>query len=155
MTPSTLGDRPCAGYGVSLIPALLREVEPLGDVGIDEGRKALGRGRRGLGALLGEPLAGIGQRQHGPGVGADLVDDLARRTRRREQAEPAERLNSPARPLSATVGKSGNSAERVDPVVPITRSVPAAMCGVTVDAGENITSMRPPRRSVTAGPVPR
>ena len=53
------------------------------------------------------------------------------------------------------VGKSGNSAERAAPVVPITRSVPAAICGVTTSAGENIMSMRPPRRSVTAGPVPR
>ena len=53
------------------------------------------------------------------------------------------------------VGKSGNSAERADPVVPITRSVPAAICGVTTSAGENIRSMRPPSRSVTAGPVPR
>ena len=53
------------------------------------------------------------------------------------------------------VGKSGNSAERAAPVTPITRSVPAAICGVTTSAGENIRSMRPPSRSVTAGPVPR
>ena len=39
------------------------------------------------------------------------------------------------------MGKSGNSAERAAPVVPITRSVPAEMWGVTVKAGENISGV--------------
>ena len=132
----------------------MREFEPLGDIGVDEGRKVIGRARLGLGPLLGEPLPGLGQ------CSTVLVSALTLATMSRGVPAGANRPNQPSEEVAGqsglgTVAKSGKSAERADPVVPITRSVPAAMCGVTVSAGENITSIRPPRRSVTAGPVPR
>ena len=61
----------------------------------------------------------------------------------------------PGKPVSATVGMSGNSGERSRPVVPIGRKVPAGRWPTTTGAGANIMSMRPPSRSVTAGPLPR
>ena len=57
---------------MSLIPALCARFEPLGDIGVDEGRKVIGRARLGLGPLLSEPLPGLGQCQYGLGISTDL-----------------------------------------------------------------------------------
>ena len=92
--------------------------------------------------------------EHRADIGADLRDDLARRAGRREQPEPAERL---------IAGKSGlgdgrkirkqrraRGARHADHAQRAGRDVRRHH-----QRGENIASMRPPSRSVTAGPVPR
>ena len=64
------------------------EIEPLGDVIIDERAKRIRRTGRRLGSLFGQALLCLGLGERARDVAADLADDLARCRSRREQAEP-------------------------------------------------------------------
>ena len=62
--------------------------------------------------------------------------------------------SSSGRPTSATVGRSGSTPERFGAAQASALSVPALMCGSTIDTAENMTWVRPASRSVTAGEPP-
>ncbi len=62
--------------------------------------------------------------------------------------------SKPGRPLSAIVGISGSRLDRVRLLMPSARSPPAATFACTAGIGANIIAIWPPRRSVSAGPVP-
>ena len=141
---------------LSLIPAFWARSSHLAMSAIDERREqpraCSARARRPARRAAVLASASASTRR---GVGADLARRSRAASRPARTSRTSRATSSSASPVSAMVGKSGNSAERAAPVVPIMRSVPAAMCGVTTSAGENSMSMRPPSRSVTAGPVPR
>src|SRR5260370_34271062 len=59
-------------------------------------------------------------------------------------------VSYPGNPDSETVTRSGAALARRNPVEASATSLPSAMNCNTVDAGENITCRRPPRRSVAA-----
>src|SRR5262249_27235993 len=62
--------------------------------------------------------------------------------------------SKPGRPLSATVGTSGASCERLVEVTASARSLPEAARGIALTAGANIMRICPLRRSVIAGTAP-
>ena len=57
-------------------------------------------------------------------------------------------------PASITVGVLGSAGMRLPVVTASTRSLPALICGIAVEALLKKTSVWPPRRSLMAGPVP-
>ena len=58
------------------------------------------------------------------------------------------------RPLSASVGSSGNAPERLPVATASALTLPALTCGITAAAGSTATSALPERSAVTAGPDP-
>jgi hypothetical protein len=57
-------------------------------------------------------------------------------------------------PASAMVGRSGAMLGRLAAAEASATSLPASTMGITVEAGENITEVRPAIRSVTACGLP-
>ncbi len=62
--------------------------------------------------------------------------------------------SKPGSPASATVGRSGNSAERLAVLTAIPLILPAFICGTAVAAVANTSCMLPATRSIIAGPPP-
>ena len=97
----------------------------------------------------------IRQHEDAAGIGADLVDDIARRARPARTGRTSRATGSPAGPSRRRSENPGTA-----PSAPRRSCRSHAACRRRCAAsprrrGENIRSMRPPSRSVTAGPVPR
>ena len=60
-----------------------------------------------------------------------------------------------ARPISLSVGRSGKSGERVEPIAARARMVPSAICCLTKPVLNTATSSRPASRSTIPGGRPR
>ena len=126
---------------------------PFREIVADEGGKVLGATAGLVKTLHGKAGADVGHFEGLIGGLGQPLDDVAGvPAGARSPNQP--KVSYPGRPASATVTRSGAALARFAPVEASATSLPSWMNCNTVDAGENITSSRPPRRSVAACAVP-
>src|SRR5215510_15195927 len=77
---------------VQLCSGRLNQARPARDFGSDERRELFGRGARRLDGDCQQLLAHLGQVHHAIHLGTQLLDDLRRRPRRRDDSERADEL---------------------------------------------------------------
>ena len=100
-----------------------------------------------------QPLFHVGLPEHANDLGVELVQDCIRRFRRRDDADPADRLETRVT-RSAIVGRSGRNAERVSVPMPSPRSFPDLMCGSDAGIASNMIGTWPPITSACAAGLP-
>src|SRR6266545_3051557 len=147
----------CQAASLSLADAdagFLDDRCPFVHLRLEKRRKLLRRRAHHQHAQLLEPLLGrwVVQRRHG--VGMDLFNDLRRRLGRRKNAYHEE-TSKPGTPASAIGGRCGTAGIRLAVVTARPRSLPPWISGSTAPILLNITSTRPGKRSLSAGPAPR
>src|SRR6266545_202409 len=119
----------------------------------DERCESLGRRRRSFGALRGEPLAHFRRVEDLHHLRVPFLHDVARRSGRREQAEPRRDVEAG----NAGLGhrrQLRREFERSAVVTASARSLPAFTCGIALARLSNISCVSPASSACVAGAPP-